>query len=192
MNQANSLLVRQASADDAQAIREIYRPYIEDSAISFEYVVPDIAEIEKRINLVSYFFPWLVLEEDGVVLGYAYGNKHRERLAYQWSVETSVYIDRGCHKKGFGKMLYQKLFEILRIQGFVNAYAGITMPNEPSVAFHKSFGFQYVGTYSNIGFKQGQWHDVSWWQKEITPALATLEDPVSIKSLPGIAGILPA
>ena len=183
MNQV--IKIRQTSKDDASAIREIYRPYIEDSATSFEYKVPEVSEIQERIEAVIDFFPWLVLEENGVIQGYAYGNKHRAREAYQWSVETSVYVAKTSQKKGVGRALYEKLFEILTRQGFINAYAGITMPNDASVAFHKSFGFQYVGTYSKIGYKRGQWHDVSWWQKEIIPHPDNPQPPISIHSLAG-------
>ena len=104
------------------------------------------------------------MEEDGLVLGYAYGSKHRERAAYGWSVDVSVYVREGLRRRGLGRALYTSLFAILRFQGFYNALAGTTLPNPGSIGLHQAMGFQPVGVYRNIGFKCGGWHDVAWWQ----------------------------
>lgn len=155
-------MIRGVTLADAERIQAIYAPIVRDTAISFEAVVPDAAELRRRIDALSSRYPWLVFEANRDVLGYAYASAHRSREAYRWSVELAVYVDGGHHKRGIGRALYSALFELLRRQGFVNAYAGITMPNASSVALHQSLGFEPVGTYRRIGFKLGRWHDVAW------------------------------
>jgi phosphinothricin acetyltransferase len=110
---------------------------------------------------------WLVAERDGRVVGYAYGGPHRERAAYNWTVEVSAYVDRNAHRTGLGRLLYTELFDRLRSMGFRLLVAGITLPNEASVAIHEAIGFEPVGVYKNIGFKNGQWRDVGWWQLDL-------------------------
>ena len=156
--------IRVAEAGDAEAIAAIYRPAVDSSVISFETVPPDRDEIARRLadTLVSH--PWLVCEIGGRVAGYAYASKHRVRAAYQWSVDTSVYVDEAFRRSGVGRGLYQSLFAILATQGFVNAFAGIALPNPASVALHEAVGFEAIGVYRRVGFKLGAWHDVGWWQ----------------------------
>lgn len=154
--------IRKATTADAERIQAIYAPVVRDTAISFEAVVPDVAEIRRRIEGIEDRYPWLVFEADREVLGYAYASAHRAREAYRWSVELAVYVDQAHHKRGIGRALYSALFDLLRRQGFVNAYAGITLPNASSLALHQSLGFEPVGTYRRIGFKLGRWHDVAW------------------------------
>jgi phosphinothricin acetyltransferase len=125
------------------------------------------SEFGRRIAVTLETWPWLVSVENGSVTGYAYACRHRERAAYQWCVEVSAYVDETRRGRGVGRSLYRKLFECLRLQGFVNAYAGIALPNDASVAFHESMGFEKVGTYRAIGFKLGAWHDVGWWTLRI-------------------------
>ena len=149
---------------DAGAVREIYAPFVSDSATSFEMVVPDLMEVERRIQTDRDRYPWLVFEQDRVVLAYAYASVHRARKAYQWSVEVSVYVHPQAHRRGVGRALYTALFDLLRRQGYANAYAGITLPNPASVGLHESLGFVPVGVFSRIGFKFDQWHDVAWLQ----------------------------
>jgi phosphinothricin acetyltransferase len=160
----SSRILRVAGADDAPEIREIYRPFIESSHTSFELRVPDISEISARVADTLEKYPWLVVEEAGRVLGYAYAGSHRARPAYQWCTEVSVYVGDGARRGGIARTLYRGLFALLRHQGFVNAYAGIALPNEASVLFHQSFGFKKIGIYEKVGFKNGAWHDVGWWQ----------------------------
>src|SRR5262249_14157734 len=140
-------------------------PYVLENSTSFETELPDVKVIEGRIQNLQRQYPWLVFEADGKVLGYAYGCPHRERAAYQWSVETSVYIDRAAQRCGVGRALYRSLFEVLRRQGYANLYAGITLPNAASVGLHEAMGFSRVGVFSRVGFKFGQWHDVIWLQQ---------------------------
>ena len=158
------MTIRFATQADVPAILAIYAPYITDSVISFEYEVPTLTEFSERVRVIQTQFPYLVAELDGRILGYAYASKHRDRTAYQWSVETSVYVHPDGHRQGIARQLYTILLTYLRQQGYVNAFAGITSPNLSSEAFHRSMGFDYLGTYSNIGYKMGAWHSVAWFQ----------------------------
>lgn len=166
---SSALSIRLATPDDAVAIQAIYAPYILDSATSFETEVPTVAELAERIAKTLTYFPWLVSEESGHVVGYAYASAHRERAAYGWAVDVSVYIAEGHQRRGIGRQLYEALFARLRQQGFYTAIAGITLPNPGSVGLHESLGFTLVGTYHNIGFKAGAWRDVGWWEKPLQP-----------------------
>ena len=170
--------IRSAEANDAAAIRDIYAPHITDNATSFETEVPDVATIEGRIRDIQTQYPWLVFEADGSVLGYAYGSTHRTRHAYQWCVEVSAYIHQAAHRCGVGRALYTALFEILRLQGYVNAYAAITLPNAASVGLHEALGFTRIGVFNRIGFKFGRWHDVVWLE------LRLLETDTPVPNLP--------
>jgi len=156
--------IRLATPADAAACLEIYRPMIEQTAISFETVVPTADEFAARIHTTLATHPWIVCEVDAAVTGYAYAGLHRGRTAYQWSTEVSLYVDEAHRRAGQGRVLYARLFDALRVQGFANAYAGITLPNPTSVGFHESMGFVPVGVFKCIGFKFGRWHDTGWWQ----------------------------
>lgn len=159
-----SSVIRLAVERDAAAIAGIYRPYVESTPISFETEPPDEHEMRRRIGETLPHYPWLVYESDGRVLGYAYATKHRVRAAYQWSVDAAVYIDGIRHRSGIGRGLYASLFAILAAQDFFNVYAGVTLPNPPSVGLHEAVGFTPVGVYKKVGYKLGQWHDVGWWE----------------------------
>ncbi len=158
--------IRLATLDDAEPIQTIYAAYC-STPISFEVEPPSVDEVRSRLAKILGHYPWLVFEDAGEVLGYAYASRHRERAAYMWSVDTSVYIRRGQLRRGLGRALYTALFGVLPLQGYVNAYAGITLPNPASVGLHESMGFQPVGVYSKVGFKHGVWHDVAWYQKAL-------------------------
>ncbi len=157
-------MIRIADESDAQALLDIYAPLVCNSIISFELLPPSLEEMRQRITETLDLFPWLVLESDHQILGYAYSSSHRSRLAYQWSVDVSIYIDPQAHRRGYGRKLYQTLFNILRIQGFYTALAGIALPNQGSVGLHESMGFELVGVYKNVGYKFGEWRDVGWWE----------------------------
>jgi len=177
-------LIRSVELADAPAIRDIYAPFVSQSATSFEVEPPDAAAMEKRIGDLREQFPWLVYEADGAVLGYAYASPHRAaRKAYQWCVEVSVYIHERARRRGIGRALYGSLFELLRRQGYVNAYAGITLPNPGSLRLHESLGFAPVGIYSRIGFKFGQWHDVIWLQLRLQETEVPVAEPLPAKGL---------
>lgn len=159
--------VRIARRSDAGALADIYRPFVRDTVISFEVVPPDEAEMAARIEKVLARFPWLVFEQGGEVLGYAYGSPHRDRAAYQWAAEAGIYIAPKAHRRGVGNALYTVLFAALRCQGFHRVYGGITLPNAASVGLHEAQGFKHIGTYAQVGFKFGSWHDVGWWALEL-------------------------
>src|SRR5579859_3784089 len=136
--------IRLATLVDAPQISAIYRPYVEGSFISFETEAPSDAEMAERMRKVTTRLPWLVCEEAGRMLGYAYASRHHERAAYQWSVDVSIYLHRDHHRRGLGRALYAELFELLILQGYYTAYAGITLPNDASIGLHESFGFEPV------------------------------------------------
>ncbi len=158
-------IIRLASGDDAEAVRAIYAPFCDAAShVSFEVEAPSVGEVRRRIETTLARYPWLVAEDGGEILGYVYAGPHRERAAYRWSVDVSAYIGEGRRRSGVGRGLYRSLFEILKLQGFVGAYAGATLPNEGSVGLHRSIGFEEVGIYRRAGFKAGAWRDVIWWQ----------------------------
>lgn len=159
--------VRPAVEQDAEAVVRIYAPYVEQTAISFEETVPTADDMAARIKKCCTRWQWLVAEIDGGVVGYAYGSQHRERAAYRWSVEVSAYVDRHHHRTGIGRALYEPLLAELAEKGFCNAFAGITLPNEPSVKLHAAMGFLPIGTFRSIGWKFGRWHDVAWFQRTL-------------------------
>ncbi len=177
------MTIRFATPDDAPAILAIYAPYILNTTITFEYEVPAVAEFAARIQTIQRQLPYLVAELNGQMLGYAYASKHRDRPAYQWSVETSVYIHPDAHRQGIARHLYTLLFEFLRRQGYYNAYAGITSPNLKSETFHQSMGFEYIGTYANIGYKMGDWHNVSWYQLALQSHQINPANPLPVSQL---------
>jgi L-amino acid N-acyltransferase YncA len=162
-----SLTIRPAIEADADQIAAIYAPYVRDTAISFEVVPPSADEIRARLAAVTAVYPWLICADSGAVLGYAYASRHRERAAYQWSVDVSVYIRADRHRRGIGRALYTSLLRLVAAQGLCTAYAGITLPNAPSVALHEGLGFQPVGVYRAVGHKLGAWHDVGWWDRAL-------------------------
>lgn len=160
--------IRLATTEDAKQVQEIYAPYC-DTPISFEIDPPSVEEMRGRLTKVLSQYPWLIFEDDGEVLGYAYAAQHRERAAYCWSVDTTVYVRGGRHRRGVGRALYHALFAVLPLQGYVNAYAGVTLPNAGSVGLHEAVGFRQVGVYRQVGFKCGAWHDVAWFQRPLQP-----------------------
>jgi phosphinothricin acetyltransferase len=155
---------------DAAACAAIYAPYVETTPISFEERPPDALELEVRIVGYTAPHPWLVAEEGGEVVGYAYACRHLERAAYRWAADVSVYVAANRRGEGIGRRLYEALFERLRAQNFQVACAGVTLPNDASVALHERLGFARTGTSPRIGWKRGSWHDVSWWQLDLIPA----------------------
>ncbi len=165
-------------ATDAQRVAEIYAPAVIDSTISFEEVPPHATEMERRMRAVLDWTPWLVAEdESGVVIGYAYASRHRERAAYRWSVDISVYVDPAWQGRGIGRTLYDELLPMLHRQRFVNAYAGIGLPNPASVALHESIGMKLIGIYERVGFKNGRWVDVAWYGMRLADAEAGTSQP---------------
>ena len=162
----DQLTLRVARPSDAAGCLAIYAPIVTGTSISFEEQAPDEAEMRARIASVLQRLPWLVaVDAAGTVRGYAYASRHRERAAYQWSVEVSAYVDAECRGRGVGRRLYEALFEHLVELGYCRAFAGIALPNAPSVGLHEAVGFTPVGVYHRAGFKRGAWHDVGWWER---------------------------
>jgi L-amino acid N-acyltransferase YncA len=152
---------------DAAACAAIYAPYVATSVISLEEVPPTAQEFGRRIERISDRYPYLVAEDEGRVVAFAYASLHRERAAYRWACESSVYVDEAHRRRGTGRALYVALFDLLLRQGLQVVCAGITLPNEASVALHELFGFELIGVYRRIGWKAGAWHDVGWWQLDL-------------------------
>lgn len=159
--------VRLATITDAKEMVDIYSPNILNVATSFETEVPGLEEMQKRIETILPKYPWIVCAVDRKIAGYVYASKHRDREAYQWSCECTIYMHNDFKGLGIGKELYQLLFAILKLQGFRNVYAGITLPNRASVNIHEKCGFEHFATYENIGYKFGKWHSVGWWKLRI-------------------------
>ncbi len=160
--------IRLATEADAEAMLAIYAPVVLETAISFELEPPSVEEFRSRIRSTLERTPWLVCEIDGAVAGYAYAGPFKARAAYQWSVEVTVYVSADYRRLGVGSAVYTSLFDCLRLQGFKNAHGGIALPNPGSVGLHESMGFFHTGTYRNVGYKLGAWHDVGWWQLELS------------------------
>jgi len=172
-------------ARDAAACAAVYAPYVTESIISFELTPPDEPEMRARIERTTATHPWLVAELDGEVVGFAYGSPHRERAAYRWAADVSVYLAERSHRRGIGRALYEKLFGLLKEQGFHTLCAGISLPNDASIGLHEALGFVPVGIYRNIGFKHGAWHDVGWWQLELLPPAVPPAEPLAPRRDPG-------
>jgi L-amino acid N-acyltransferase YncA len=179
------LRARLATPDDGAACAAIYAPYVTGTSISFELVPPDAAEMGARIGRTVERTPWVVVELEGVVAGYAYGTRHRDRAAYDWTVETAVYVDREHARRGIGRVAMGALLDILRLQGAHLAVAGITPPNPASVRLHETLGFERVGLFEAIGWKQGRWHGVEWFALELAPRG---DDPAPLVPLPRLVG----
>lgn len=175
-----SLTIRLAAPDDAGWITEIYAQYVRDTVISFELEPPTVEEMARRIETTLQTYPWLVAEEAGQPLGYAYASPHRARAAYRWSCDVSVYVARQAQRRNAGTQLYVRLLDMLEGQGFRNAFAGIALPNAASIALHERLGFAHLGTYRDVGYKLGAWHDVGWWQKILSDAPGAPRDPVPL------------
>ena len=175
---SDPFIVRAATPRDAAAMQAIYAPVVEDTVISFEATPPTVDEFASRIQVTTERFPWLAAEVDGEVVGYAYAGRHQERAAYRWSVDVSLYVAAGWRGRGAGTVLYGVLFDELRALGYVSAYAGITLPNDASVAVHQKLGFVPVARFPDVGFKHGSWHDVGWWHLALQVPPAAPAEPV--------------
>lgn len=187
--------IRLATVGDGAALAAIYAPAVDGRATSFELTPPDADEMARRVERLTARTPWLVLERDARVLGYAYASPHRDRPAYQWSVEVSAYVHVDAHRGGVARALYTSLFAVLALQGFRNAYAGITLPNDASEAMHRALGFTPVGVFRGVGYKLGAWHDVVWLERSIAAHDADPSPPVALPALrdvPAFAAALDA
>jgi phosphinothricin acetyltransferase len=176
---------RLATPSDGAACAAIYAPYVADTVISFEAEPPTAGEMAARIERTVARTPWVVVELDGVVRAYAYGTRHRDRAAYDWTVETTVYVDAGFGRRGLGRLAMGAVLAILRLQGAHLAVAGITLPNPGSVRLHESLGYRAIGEFEAIGWKHGGWHGVAWYALELGPRDP---EPAPLTPLPALAG----
>jgi L-amino acid N-acyltransferase YncA len=161
------MVIRPAREEDAAQLLDIYAPYVERTAVSFELERPGVDEFAARVRKVLGGWQWLVAEIDGSLAGYAYGSTHRERPAYRWSVEVTAYVRADVRRQGVGTSLYSKLFGDLSAMGYFNAVAGVTLPNDASVGLHTAMGFEPIGIFRAVGWKFGRWHDVAWFQRRL-------------------------
>ena len=172
--------IRLACAEDAEELLAIYAPYVKNTAVTFEYDVPDAGEFRSRIAETLKRYPYLVAEEKGKILGYAYAGAFRKRAAYQYSAEMSIYLEEHCRGRGTGRLLYRELEKRLFRQNVRMVYAGVTTSDrkedayvtDASVRFHEKMGYTKIGEYHSCGYKFGQWYNVSWFEKALTPAQA--------------------
>ena len=179
-----AVCVRAAAPEDAEQLLEIYTPFVisEDSSlsnVSFELAAPDVEEFRQRIQDISKQFPYLVGEENGQILGYVYCHPYRERLAYQWAVEVTIYLAPAGQGKGLGRLLYETMEKLLCLQGVTMAYSCITVGNDHSIKMHEALGYRLIGTFTNSGYKNGQWLDTVWLEKQLQPCP---KQPDNIKS----------
>ena len=179
-----AVCVRAAAPEDAEQLLEIYTPFVisEDSSlsnVSFELAAPDVEEFRQRIQDISKQFPYLVGEVNGQILGYVYCHPYRERLAYQWAVEVTIYLAPAGQGKGLGRLLYETMEKLLCLQGVTMAYSCITLGNEHSIKMHEALGYRLIGTFSKSGCKNGQWLDTVWLEKQLQPCP---KQPDNIKS----------
>jgi len=175
--------IRLARTGDAAAIAAIYAPSVTDASTSFELVPPGRDEMATRVAAVVAHAPWLVLTRGTELVGYAYATRHRDRAAYQWSVDTSVYVRADAQRTGVGRALYTSLLALLRLQGFFAAHAGVALPNPGSVGLHEAMGFRPIGVEPAVGYKRGAWHDVGWWQLALRERAGAPPPPLTIEEL---------
>ena len=178
-------LIRLATAQDSERLLEIYGPFVQHTAVSFEYSVPEEGEFKRRMETVLEKLPWLVCEMEGVIVGYAYASMHKARAAYQWSVDSSVYVDPRYHGKHIGTALYTALFDIVRLLGYYNVYAGVALPNAKSEGLHEAFGFVPIGVFHHVGYKLGAWHDVKRFELALAEPCDMPERPKLLHEVSG-------
>lgn len=186
-------ILRLATAADGPDIAALYAPIVNETAISFETEPPSAAEMTRRVEGTLRRWPWLVCAGNEGPLGYAYATAHRSRAAYQWSADVSVYAAPVARRRGVGRALYTALLDLLRLQGYVNAYAAIALPNPASVALHEALGFRQVGVYRKVGYKLGAWRDVGWWELTLQPHPEPPAQPLpfaAVRDRPEVAAVL--
>jgi phosphinothricin acetyltransferase len=169
---------------DAEALAAIYADGVERTVASFEESAPAPDEMAERMRRTLQHTPWLVAEVGGMVVGYAYAGPHHARPGYRWSVNLSAYVMAGHRGRGIGRLLYDDLLHLLRRQGFVNAYAGVTLPNPASERLHAAIGMRRFAVYRRVGFKQGAWHDVAWYELRLANPEGSPPEPVPLPDLP--------
>lgn len=175
--------IRIATRDDSHAIAEIYAPIVERTHISFELAPPTADEMARRMTVALENHVGLVAADAGHVHGYAYASKYREKPAYRWSTETTIYVRDSSRGNGVGRSLYTTLLRILAAQNYRRAFAGIALPNAGSIALHEAVGFKHIGTNPEAGFKFGRWHDLGWWSFPLNTGEGEPAPPVPLQAL---------
>lgn len=173
---------RLATIEDTKELLAIYAQYI-NTPITFEYELPTEGEFVNRIKSIQGIYPYVVCELNRKIIGYAYAHRQKEREAYKWNVELSIYIDKNFTSKGIGRKLYEKLLEILKIQEIKTVYGGVTLPNEKSEKLHYSLGFKKIGIYNNTGYKCGEWHTVVCFEKVINEYILNPKEFIEIDKI---------
>jgi phosphinothricin acetyltransferase len=175
--------IRVAEVADGAACADIYRPIVEATWISFETEAPSSDDMGQRIAATLPRLPWLVACDGGATLGYAYASPHRERAAYRWSVDVTIYLAGAARRRGIGTRLYTVLFDLLRRQGYRSAFAGVALPNDASIGLHQALGFHPIGTYEEVGWKLGGWRAVHWLRLPLSQASGSPDDPLPFGAL---------
>lgn len=176
--------IRKVCREDAAQILAIYEPFIRETGVTFEYEVPTLAAFQDRIRQIAGRYPYLVCAEGGRILGYAYAHAYRERQAFDWCVELSVYVAEDARRRQVGRALYQSLLDLLRALGYYLAYAVVVSPNENSEKFHEAMGFRQIGYFRHAGFKLGQWWDNIYYEMPLQPAFDTPGELLTLEQLP--------
>lgn len=181
--------LRLARPDDADAVRDIYAPFVRETPATFTLEPPSASELREKIRKAREAdeYPWYVFESEGTVVGYAYATPVRDRPAYRWSVETSIYVDPDHHRGGVGRRLYDRLFDTLRRQGYVSAYAVLGLPNPESEAFHEAYGFDHLADFPAAGYKLGAWRDVGWYRLELRAPPADPDPPRPVSAVESVS-----
>ena len=182
-------MIRVATAADAAGVQAIYGPEVEHGTASFEAEPPTVEEMARRIAAILPVYPWLVWDDGGEILGYAHGSRHRDRAAYRWSVDATIYVRPDAQGRGLAKALYSRQFDILTRQGFRAAYGGVAIPNPASEALHRACGCEPVGGYRDVGFKHGRWRDVGWWRRALHESPGQPAEPIPFAELREALGL---
>ena len=177
---ADTYEIRLINTGDIAGALAVYTPFVLNTAITFEYYVPTLDEFTTKVETITNGYPWLVYLHNGKVKGYAYGSIHRSKTAYQWSPESTIYLSSEAQGNGIGRILYETLFSLMRLQGYINVFAGVSLPNEQSESFQKSLGFEEIGVFKNIGYKLGKWHDTRWFQLHLA---GHFDEPGQLKTI---------
>lgn len=175
------MIIRDVTIDDAAELSQIYKYYVDNYPYSFEYIAPDVTTFKNTITEITTFFPFLVIEDDKKILGFAYAHKYKEREAYKWICETSIYVRPDITCKGFGTALYNELLPILKKQGFTKVFAVIGCPNERSERFHEKMNFKLLASFPDMGYKHDSWHDVKYYVYDLNPVSEHMEPPIAYK-----------
>jgi phosphinothricin acetyltransferase len=173
-------IIRLLNTSDYIEVHKIFSHYVSNSYVTPESNIPDFSGFERKLKNIIEYYPFLVCEQDGQIVGYTYATKYRVTSGNQWSVETAIYIAENFHGKGYAKTLYENLFPILTLQNFVNVFAGIVLPNDKSVSFHKKMNFKEAGVFKNGIYKFDRWHDVQWMQLKLREHV---QNPASTRSV---------